>query len=306
MFTAEDGWVWTFAAVDHWNAECVGWHVCKVGSRFAALEPLAQGLGRLYGSVEADVARGLALRMDHGSQYLSDHFLNQIRYWGARNCGRGRGAYHDAYTPSSAEIPSRIRSTSRPQRDLAVRLCKAGLVGTTAPNLQSICARKGFYSDEDEADLNRLIEAELTAVDDTAPAVTITGPATEPVIGPFPITVVFSEPVTGFELKDLVVGNGVASELERDGARYAATVTPTAPGPVTVDIAAGAAEDSAGNPSTAAEQFSITVELTPVPALPVAGVIALAALLLIGVIRRRNQNQYLATTGGRGSPYFWG
>ena len=46
------------------------------------LEPIAQGLGRLYGSVEADVARGLALRMDHGSQYLSDHFLNQLRYWG--------------------------------------------------------------------------------------------------------------------------------------------------------------------------------------------------------------------------------
>ena len=60
VFTAEDGWVWTFAAVDHWNAECVGWHVCKVGSRFAAREPIAQGLGRLYGSVEADVARGLA------------------------------------------------------------------------------------------------------------------------------------------------------------------------------------------------------------------------------------------------------
>ena len=36
----------------------------------------------MYGSVEADVARGLALRMDHGSQYLSDHFLNQIKYWG--------------------------------------------------------------------------------------------------------------------------------------------------------------------------------------------------------------------------------
>ena len=82
VFTADDGWVWTFAAVDHWNAECVGWHVCKVGSRFAALEPVAQGLRRLYGSVEADVARGRALRMDHGSQYLSDHFLNQLRYWG--------------------------------------------------------------------------------------------------------------------------------------------------------------------------------------------------------------------------------
>ena len=35
-----------------------------------------------YGSLDVDVARGLALRMDHGSQYLSDHFLKQIRYWG--------------------------------------------------------------------------------------------------------------------------------------------------------------------------------------------------------------------------------
>ena len=58
----------------------MGWHVCKVGSCFAALEPIAQGLGRRDGSVEADVGRGLALRMDHGSQYLSDHFLNQVRY----------------------------------------------------------------------------------------------------------------------------------------------------------------------------------------------------------------------------------
>ena len=35
-------------------------------------------------SVEADAAAALSLRMDHGSQYLSDHFLNQVRYWGIR------------------------------------------------------------------------------------------------------------------------------------------------------------------------------------------------------------------------------
>ena len=58
--------------------------MCKVGNRFAALEPIAHGLRQRYGSVDADVARGLALRMDHGSQYLSDHFLHQIRYWGIR------------------------------------------------------------------------------------------------------------------------------------------------------------------------------------------------------------------------------
>jgi transposase InsO family protein len=82
VFTLDDGWVWVFSAVEHWNAECVGWHVCKVGNRFAALEPISQGLHRIYGSVEAEVARGLSLRMDHGSQYLSDHFQKQIRYWG--------------------------------------------------------------------------------------------------------------------------------------------------------------------------------------------------------------------------------
>jgi hypothetical protein len=25
---------------------------------------------------------GLSLRMDHGTQYLSDHFLKQVRFWG--------------------------------------------------------------------------------------------------------------------------------------------------------------------------------------------------------------------------------
>ena len=31
-------------AVEHWNAECVGWHVCKRGDRFAALQPISMGL----------------------------------------------------------------------------------------------------------------------------------------------------------------------------------------------------------------------------------------------------------------------
>jgi len=82
IFTLEEGWVWIFSAVEHWSGECVGSHVCKVGNRFAALEPIKQGLERIYGSVGAGIARGLSLRMDHGSQYLSDHFQNEIKYWG--------------------------------------------------------------------------------------------------------------------------------------------------------------------------------------------------------------------------------
>jgi transposase InsO family protein len=82
IFTAEEGWGWLFVAVEHWNAECMGWHVCKQGTRFAALEPVSQGLMATVGAVNADAGRGLALRMDHGTQYLSDHFLNQLKYWG--------------------------------------------------------------------------------------------------------------------------------------------------------------------------------------------------------------------------------
>ena len=82
VFTLTEGWVWVFTAVEHWNAECVGWHVCKVGDRYAALEPISMGLKAIYGALAPAVARGLKLRMDHGTQYLSDHFLNQIRYWG--------------------------------------------------------------------------------------------------------------------------------------------------------------------------------------------------------------------------------
>ena len=47
-----------------------------------ALQPISMGLAGLYGSTAAGAARGLALRMDHGSQYLSDHFTNQIKFWG--------------------------------------------------------------------------------------------------------------------------------------------------------------------------------------------------------------------------------
>jgi putative transposase len=80
--TVEDGYVWIFVAVEHWSTECVGFHVCKEGTRYAALEPIAMGLQRIFGSTHVDVARGLAVRHDHGTQYVSDHFQRQLRFWG--------------------------------------------------------------------------------------------------------------------------------------------------------------------------------------------------------------------------------
>lgn len=85
IFTRDAGWVWVFSVEEHWNAECLGWHVCKVGDRFAALEPVSQGVKRVYGSMAKGIAAGLKLRIDHGSQYTSDYFLKQIAHMGIEN-----------------------------------------------------------------------------------------------------------------------------------------------------------------------------------------------------------------------------
>lgn len=82
ILTVDEGWVWLFAALEHWNSECLGWHVSKAGTRFQALEPIAMALNQVLGGVGLDVARGLKLRMDHGSQYTADDFRNQIKFWG--------------------------------------------------------------------------------------------------------------------------------------------------------------------------------------------------------------------------------
>jgi transposase InsO family protein len=82
--TVEEGTVWVFAAVEHWNAECLGIHALKEGNRFEAMEPVKQGLRRHFGGVAKGISAGLTLRSDHGSQYTSEHFQTELRHLGIR------------------------------------------------------------------------------------------------------------------------------------------------------------------------------------------------------------------------------
>ena len=94
-------------------------------------------------------------------------------------------------------------------------------------------------------------------VDNTAPTVAITVPTTSS--GPFTATFTFSEAVTGFVLSDITPGNATASNFTTTTAAvYTAQITPVADGPVTVDVAAAAAQDPAGNGNTVATQASST------------------------------------------------
>lgn len=80
--TLLDGQVMIFAAIDHCTAECVGIHAAIHGTRFEALEPVRQGVRDHFGGIAAGLATGLAMRHDHGSQYLSDDFQAELRFLG--------------------------------------------------------------------------------------------------------------------------------------------------------------------------------------------------------------------------------
>jgi transposase InsO family protein len=77
-----EGQVAVFVAVDHHSAECVGLHAARRGTRFEALEPILQGVRRCFGVFGKAVARGLAVRHDHGSQYMSDAFQKELAFLG--------------------------------------------------------------------------------------------------------------------------------------------------------------------------------------------------------------------------------
>jgi transposase InsO family protein len=80
--TTGEGQVAVFVAADHCSAECVGLHAARRATRFEALEPIRQGVRRHFGGFAAGIARGLALRHDHGSQYMADAFQKEIAFLG--------------------------------------------------------------------------------------------------------------------------------------------------------------------------------------------------------------------------------
>jgi cyclophilin family peptidyl-prolyl cis-trans isomerase len=127
---------------------------------------------------------------------------------------------------------------------------------TVAVAAQAVVDGDGLYSNS---------ESLVVKFDTVAPTPVLSGPASTS-DDPFTVDVDFGEAVTGFEVGDLVVSNGTATTVAPIGAansQFRVTVDPAADGAVTVDIAAGAAEDSAGNSSLAATQFSTTFTAAP-------------------------------------------
>ena len=92
FYTQAEGKHRAFFCVDHFNSECLGWHAVKMVTVSPRLNPIRQGLVKEFGAVGEQVARGLALRMNHGTQYASEHYQGE-KYFGV--------------TPSFAYVPNR-------------------------------------------------------------------------------------------------------------------------------------------------------------------------------------------------------
>lgn len=84
FWTRQEGLSWFFGVIDHCNDEILGWHTCKIGNRFAAIEPVHQAIKAQYGALDKGIVKGvgLALRNDHGSQYDSGDFQREMNYLG--------------------------------------------------------------------------------------------------------------------------------------------------------------------------------------------------------------------------------
>jgi hypothetical protein len=159
-----------------------------------------------------------------------------------------------------------------------------------------------------DLDLDNVAATTGLLVDAVAPTVAISNSAgTTTSTAPIPVTVTFSESVTGFVAGDVTVGNGTITggSFGGSGSTYTFTITPTANGAVTVDIAANAAQDAATNGNTAASQLSIqyTAPVAPNTSI-VSGPGTVTNSRIVGFLFSSNQSPVsYTTTGGPGLTY---
>ncbi|MCR6653487.1 MAG: tandem-95 repeat protein [Cellvibrionaceae bacterium] len=100
-------------------------------------------------------------------------------------------------------------------------------------------------------------------LDQTAPSVSISSTAGATVNSTFDVTIAFNESVSNFVLGDITAANSTLSGFaDNGGGNFSVIVTPTADGAVTLNVAAGVAQDAAGNNNTAATQLSRTYDGT--------------------------------------------
>ncbi|MEI6834771.1 MAG: Ig-like domain-containing protein, partial [bacterium] len=94
-----------------------------------------------------------------------------------------------------------------------------------------------------------------------APTVVISAP-TMANANSIPVTITFSSSVTGFDISDIIVDNGIVGSFSGSGNTYSASITPTSQGTVTISVAENSAQDTSNNVNIAAAPVSVIYDST--------------------------------------------
>jgi transposase InsO family protein len=74
-----------FVVVDHCTGECLGARSALRGTRFLSIERLREAFHFTKGRYDTQVAKGTALRHDHGSQFISHAFQDELKTLGIKS-----------------------------------------------------------------------------------------------------------------------------------------------------------------------------------------------------------------------------
>lgn len=100
-------------------------------------------------------------------------------------------------------------------------------------------------------------------VDKTAPTMVIATSQASPANAPFPVSLTFSEKISGLTLASLTVTNGELSDLQTsDNIQFTARLTPAADGEASLSLAAGTVTDLAGNGNAASNTLAVSYDAT--------------------------------------------
>ncbi len=156
------------------------------------------------------------------------------------NAGSATGCSFSVGTPSGNVYPLTVTSCS--ENTLILRL-QAGSVSDAAGNTTA-------ETDGPTVTINR-----------TGPAVGLDSTASNPTnTSPIPVTVTFTASVADFISTDITPTNATVDNFSGSGASYSFDLVPSGQGTVSADIAAGVAQDAAGNGNTAAITLSRTYD----------------------------------------------
>ncbi|NJM16939.1 MAG: hypothetical protein HC896_17570, partial [Bacteroidales bacterium] len=95
-------------------------------------------------------------------------------------------------------------------------------------------------------------------VDAIAPDVSLATTENSPTkVSSIPVTITFTEEVTGFTVGDISVVNGTLANFSGTGSGYSVDLLPSAQGNVSISIVTGVAQDATGNDNTASNTITL-------------------------------------------------